>query len=141
MIFLYLFLFFGGFFILRDIKDIFHLNFIDKIEKAPSNEEDPSQVFNSINKDNLSFFKLTKLPIFPIGIIITSLSFSMIIFGTKFIPRDVLSSELILNYGYLFSLLAGSIIGFDWLRIFKLFYPINYAEIEQKIIELKNNSI
>jgi len=141
MIFLYFFLFFGGFFILRDIKDIFHLNFLKKTEKSPSNEEQHSDVFNSINQDNLSFFKVLKVPLFPIGIITTSLSFSMIIYGTKFIPREFLSSELILNYGYLFSLIAGSLIGFDWMRVFKLFYPIHYAEIEQKIIELKNRSI
>ena len=141
MIFLYFFLFFGGFFILRDIKDIVHLNFIKKIEKSPSNEGQPSRVFNSINRDNLSFFQVSKLPIFPIGIIMTSLSFSMIIYGTKFIPKEFLSSELTLNYGYLFSLLAGGIIGFDWLRIFKLFYPMYYAEIERKIVELKNHSI
>ena len=141
MLFIYFFLFFGGFFILRDIKDIIHLNFIKKIEKSPSNEEQHSRVFNSINQDNLYFFKVSRLLIFPIGIIITSLSFSMIIYGTKFIPREFFSSELILNFGYLFSLLAGGIIGFDWLRIFKLFYPMYYAEIEQKIIELKNHSI
>jgi len=141
MIFLYFFLFFGGFFIFRDIKDVIHLNFIEKIEKSTVKNEGPSSIFNSITQDNISFFKVSKLPIFPIGIIITSLSFSMIIYGTKFIPREILSSELILNCGYLFSLLAGSIIGFDWLRIFKLFYPLYYAEIEQKIIELKNHSI
>jgi hypothetical protein len=141
MIFIYFFLFFGGFFILRDIKDIVHLNFIKKIEKSQSNEEQHSDVFNSINQNNLSFFKVIKLPIFPIGIITTSLSFSMIIYGTKFIPRELLNSELILNYGYLFSFIAGSLIGFDWMRVFKLFYPIYYSEIEQKIIELKNRSI
>jgi hypothetical protein len=141
MIFIYFFLFFGGFFILRDIKDIVHLNFIKKIEKSQSNEEQHSDVFNSIKQDNLSFFKVIKLPIFPIGIITTSLSFSMIIYGTKFVPREFLSSELIVNYGYLFSLIAGSLIGFDWMRVFKLFYPKYYTEIEQKIIELKNRSI
>ncbi|MHA1472499.1 MAG: hypothetical protein ACTSQW_05315 [Promethearchaeota archaeon] len=141
MIFIYFFLFFGGFFILRDIKDVVHLNFIKKIEKSQSNEEQHSDVFNSIKQDNLSFFKVIKLPIFPIGIITTSLSFSMIIYGTKFVPREFLNSELILNYGYLFSFIAGSLIGFDWMRVFKLFYPIYYTEIEQKITELKNRSI
>ena len=58
---------------------------------------------------------------------------------TKFIPRELLSSELIVNYGYVFSLLAGSIIGFDWVRIFKWFYPKYYADIEQRIIELKKH--
>ena len=137
MILLYFVLFFGGFFIFRDIKDVIHLNFIKKMDKSHVNEEQHSRIFNSITQENLSFFKVSKIPIFPIGIFITSMSFSMVIYGTKFIPREVLSSELIVNYGYLFSLLAGSIIGFDWVRIFKWFYPKYYADIEQRIIELK----
>jgi len=137
MILLYFVLFFGGFFIFRDIKDIIHLNFIKKMEKSPVGEEQHSRIFTSITQDNLSFFKVSKLPIFQIGIFITSMSFSMVIYGTKFIPREVLSSELIVNYGYLFSLLAGSIIGVDWVRIFKWFYPLYYADIEQRIVELK----
>ena len=141
MIFLYFFLFFGGFFIFRDIKDVIHLNFIEKIEKSPVKDEGHSRIFNSITQDNLSFFKVSKLPIFPIGIFITSMSFSMVIYANKFIPRELLSSELVNNYGYLFSLLAGSIIGYDWLRIFKWFYPKHFADIEQRIIELKENSI
>jgi hypothetical protein len=141
MILLYFFLFFGGFFIFRDIKDVIHLNFLKKMEKSPVREEPHSNIFSSITQDNLSFFKVSKLPIFPIGIFITSMSFSMIIYGTKFIPRELLNSELILNYGYLFSLLAGSIIGFDWLRIFKWFYPKYYFEIEQRIVELKKHNI
>ena len=141
MILLYFVLFFGGFFIFRDIKDVIHLNFIKKMEKPHVKEEQHSRIFSSITQDNLSFFKVSMLPIFPIGIFITSMSFSMVIYGTKFIPRELLSSELIVNYGYLFSLLAGSIIGFDWVRIFKWFYPKYYGDIEQRIIELKKYGV
>ncbi len=141
MILLYFVLFFGGFFIFRDIKDIIHLNFIKKMDKSHVNEEQHSRIFNSITQENLSFFKVSTIPIFPIGIFITSMSFSMVIYTTKFIPRELLSSELIVNYGYVFSLLAGSIIGFDWVRIFKWFYPCYYSDIEQRIIELRKNSI
>ena len=141
MIFLYIFLYFGGFFILRDFKDVIHLNFVKKMEKSSSTEVTHSRIFSSITQDNLSFFKVSKIPIFPIGIIITSISFSMIIHGTKFIPRELLNSELILYYGYLLSLLAGSIIGFDWIRIFKWFYPKYYEDIKQRILEVKKKSI
>ena len=141
MIFLYFFLFFGGFFIFRDIKDVIHLNFIEKNEKSTVKDEGHSRIFNSITQDNVSFFKVSKLPFFPIGIFITSMSFSMVIYMNKFIPRELLSSDLIVNYGYLVSLLAGSIIGYDWVRIFKWFYPKHFADIEQRITELKKNSI
>ena len=140
MILLYFVLFFGGFFIFRDIKDVIRLNFIKKMDKSRVIKEKHSRIFSSITQDNISFFKVSKIPIFPIGIFITSISFSMVIYMTKFIPRELLSSELIVNYGYVFSLLAGSIIGFDWVRIFKWFYPKYYADIEQRIIELKKNS-
>ena len=141
MILLYFVLFFGGFFIFRDIKDVVHLNFVKKMDKTRVIEEEHSRIFNSITQDNISFFKVSKLPIFPIGIFLTSMSFSMVIYMTKFIPRELLSSELIVNYGYVFSLLSGSIIGFDWVRIFKWFYPKYYADIEQRIIELKKHGI
>lgn len=141
MILLYFVLFFGGFFIFRDIKDVIRLKFIKKMEKSPVNEDRNSYIFNSITQDNLSFFRVFKVPIFPIGIFITSMSFSMVIYGTKFIPRELLNPEQIVNYGYLFSLLAGIIIGFDWVRIFKWFYSKEYAGIEQRIIELKKHDI
>jgi hypothetical protein len=38
----------------------------------------------------------------------------------------------------LLSFLAGAIIGYDWVRVFKQFYPNQYEEIESKIIELPN---
>ena len=139
MILLYFVLFFGGFFIFRDIKDVIRLNLIKKMDKSRVKKEKHSRIFSSITQDNISFFKVSKLPIFPIGIFITSMSFSMVIYMTKFIPQELLSSELIVNYGYVFSLLAGSIIGLDWVRIFKWFYPKYYADIEQRIIELKKH--
>ena len=140
MILLYFVLFFGGFFIFRDIKDVIHLNFIKKMDKSHVKEEQHSRIFSSITKDNLSFFKVSKLPIFPIGIFITSMSFSMVIYGTKFIPRAILNSQSVINYGYLLSFLAGGVIGFDWVRIFKWFYPKNYVDIEQRILKAKEHN-
>ena len=141
MILLYFLLFFGGFFIFRDIKDVVRLKFIKKMEKSAVKEEQHSPIFSSITQANLSFFKVSKFPIFPIGIFITSMSFSMIIYGSKFIPREMLSSEFVINYGYLLSFLAGGIIGFDWIRIFKWFYPKNYVDIEQRILMAKKHGI
>ncbi|MHA1468292.1 MAG: hypothetical protein ACTSP6_09485 [Promethearchaeota archaeon] len=141
MILLYFVLFFGGFFIFRDIKDVIHLNFIKKMDTSLEKEEQPSRIFSSITIDNLSFFKVSKLPIFPIGIFMTSMSFSMVIYGTKFIPREMLNSESIINYGYLLSFIAGGIIGFDWIRIFKWFYPKIYVDIEQRILKANKHGI
>ncbi|MBY9017133.1 MAG: hypothetical protein KGD68_15700, partial [Candidatus Lokiarchaeota archaeon] len=141
MILLYFFLLFGGFFILRDFNDIIRFKFVKRVHMSPEKEKDNNSIFNSMTQDNLYFFRLSKLNIFPVGILLTGFSFNMVIYGTKFIPKEVLSSEVIINLGYLFGFLAGSLIGFDWLRVFKRFYPKQYKEIELKIIELQNTDI
>ena len=141
MIFLYFFLFFGGFFILRDFNDIIRFRFVKKIPTSQKKSKKNGSIFNSMTHDNISFFRLSKLYIFPLGALLTGFSFSMVIYGTKFIPKEVLSSEVIINLGYLFGFFAGSLIGFDWLRVFKRFYPKQYKEIELKIIELQNTDI
>jgi len=141
MIFLYFFLFFGGFFILRDFNDIIHFRFV---KKMPTSQEKPKQngsVFNSMTHENISFFRLSKLFLFPLGVLLTGFSFTMVIYGTKFIPKDVLSSRETINLGYLLSILAGSLIGYDWVRIFKQFYPNHYKELELKIMELQKSNI
>ena len=41
---------------------------------------------------------------------------------------------------YLIGFFAGALIGYDWVRVFKRFYPTQYEEIELKIIELQNSN-
>ncbi len=141
MIFLYFFLFFGGFFILRDFNDIIHLKFVKKIPPSQNIPKQDGVIFNSLNHDNTSFFRFSKLYIFPLGALLTGISFSMVIYSNKFIPRDVLSSSETINLGYLLSFLAGALIGYDWVRVFKRFFPNQYEEIELKIIELQKNDV
>ena len=137
MILLYFLLFFGGFFILRDFNDIIHLKFIKKIHPSQKKPAQNGSIYNSMTYENISFFKRSKLYLFPIGIILTGFSFSMVIFSTKFIPKDVLSSGETINLGYMLSFIAGALIGYDWVRVFKQFYPNQYEEIELKILELQ----
>ncbi|MFX0048931.1 MAG: hypothetical protein ACFE8G_12300 [Candidatus Hermodarchaeota archaeon] len=139
MILLYFFLFFGGFFILRDFNDLIRLRFIKKIPISQKKPKQNASIFNSINHENISFFRKSKLFIFPIGVLLTAISFSMVIYSTKFIHKDALTSKEAINLGYLLSIFAGAIIGYDWVRVFKQFYPIQYEEIEFKIINLLNS--
>lgn len=141
MILLYFFLFFGGFFILRDFNDIIHLKFVKKISPAKNIPKQDGIIFSSLNHDNISFFKFSKLYIFPLGAFLTGISFTMVIYSNKFIPRDVLSSRETINLGYLLSFIAGALIGYDWVRVFKRFFPNQYEEIELKIIELQKNDV
>jgi len=63
----------------------------------------------------------------------------MMIYASKFIPKDVLSSYETNNLSYLLGFLAGALIGYDWVRLFKRFYPKLYEEIALKIIELQQS--
>ncbi len=140
MIFLYFFIYFGGFFAFRDFHDLIRLKFLEKVNKPTERQDATSSAFNSITKDDLHFFRLPKLNIFPIGLLITSISFLMVIHGNDFLPKEFLTHEFIINLGYFLGFWAGVIIGIDWLRIFKRFYPSHYRELEQKIIELTNST-
>ncbi|MFW9894626.1 MAG: hypothetical protein ACFFD7_02365 [Candidatus Thorarchaeota archaeon] len=138
MIFLYAFLYFGSFFAFRDYHDLIRLRFLEKVNKPVKNESSTVSAFNSITTNDLHFFKHPKLCLFPFGLLLTSLTFLMVIYGNDFIPKEYLTHEFIVNSGYLLSIVAGGIIGIDWLRIFKIFYPSHYQELELKIKEISS---
>jgi len=139
MIFLYSFIYFGSFFAFRDFHDLIRLRLLEKVNKPVEKSEITNSVFNSITKDDLHFFRRTKLNIFPFGLLLTCISFLMVIYGNDFIPKEYLTHELIVNLGYILSFFAGGIIGIDWLRIFRIFYPSHYKELERKISEIGNS--
>ena len=138
MIFLYSFIYFGSFFAFRDFHDLFRLKFLEKVNKPIEKQISTNSAFNSITKNDLHFFKHPKLILFPFGLLLTSLSFLMVIYGNNFIPKEYLTHEFIVNLGYLLSFFAGGLIGIDWLRIFKRFYPSHYKELERKINEISS---
>ena len=138
MIFLYFFIFFGSFFAFRDFRDLIRLKFLEIVNKPIEKQESTNFAFNSITKDDLPFFRSPKLYIFPFGLLLTSLSFLMVIYGNEFIPKEFLTHEFIVNLGYLLSFIAGGLIGIDWLRIFKIFYPSHYNDLERKLNEISS---
>lgn len=136
MIFLYSFIYFASFFAFRDFHDLFKLKFLERVNKPIEKRISKNSAFNSITMNDLHFFKQPKLILFPFGLLLTSLSFLMVIYGNEFIPKEYLTHEFIVNLGYLLSFFAGGLIGIDWLRIFKIFYPSHYKELERKINEI-----
>jgi hypothetical protein len=136
MIFLYSFIYFASFFAFRDFHDLFKLKFLERVNKPIEKRISKNSAFNSITMNDLHFFKQSKLILFPFGLLLTSLSFLMVIYGNEFIPKEYLTHEFIVNLGYLLSFFAGGLIGIDWLRIFKIFYPSHYKELERKINEI-----
>jgi hypothetical protein len=140
-IFSFIFIYLGSFFFFRDWRDIVHLRFIE-VKTKTETILNPTQtsVFNNITKENLNFFKIVKVVIYPIGIIITIFSVNMVIYGTDFLPYQIfnIANETVIQIGYLFCFIGGGLVGIDWYRIFKKFYPEIYKIIENQIIQLKN---
>ena len=140
MIFLYFFLFFAGFFIFRDLHDVIRLKFVEKVEDSPIEQIQSSVIFSSLTVKDLHFYRIYKLSFFPVGILLMGFSFNMVTGGIEFLPKEYLSNEFTVHLGYFFCFMAGGIIGIDWYRIFKRFYPTLYSEIEQRIVEIKKSN-
>ena len=141
-IFSFVFLYLGSFFIFRDWNDVIRFKFIEKKKISRGNNKiNQSVVFNQITLDDLHFFEFPKIITYPIGMLLTIFSLSAIIYGTDFLPEKIfnLENEFIIQLGYLLSFIAGGLLGRDWFRIFRRFYPELYKEIENIISNLKNN--
>lgn len=137
----FVFLYLGSFFSFRDWRDIVQLKFIEIKSKTENKvQEAQNLVFNHITEKELHFFKIPKLMIYPLGMVLTIFSVNMIIYGIDFLPYYIfnIADESVIQLGYLFCFIAGGLIGIDWLRILKMFYPKVYEEIEKEIIQLKN---
>jgi hypothetical protein len=142
-IFMFAFLFFGNFLIIRDWKDVFHLRFIEKKEKreiSTQNQEGTS-LFLLIKKEDVEFFTIKKIILYPLGIIMMSLSINAIVFGSNFLPKEIfnLEHQEVMLLGFVLSFISGGIIGRDWCRVFRRFYPEFYTELELVLNKLKNS--
>ena len=75
--------------------------------------------------------------------LLTILSVNMVIYGIDFLPYQIfnIDDELVIQLGYLLCFIAGGLIGIDWYRIFKIFYPQDYEIIEKEIVNLKQQSL
>ncbi len=133
VVFAFLLIFFGSFLILRDWRDVMKFKFIEKVKDTDNGDTGyhENNIFNQISKEDLKFFKKVKVLLYPIGMFLTSFSFNMIAYGTYFLPEEIfrLNYENIVLSGYILSFIAGGLIGLDWFRIFKHFYPDDYEQI------------
>lgn len=138
----FIFLYLGSFFFFRDWRDIIHLKFIEIKSKSENNlQEAQTSVFNQITKEDLNFFNIPKLMIYPLGMLLTIFSVNMVIYGTDFLPYQIfnITDESVIQLGYFICVIAGGLIGIDWYRIFKIFYPEFYETIEKEITRIKHN--
>ncbi len=137
MILLFLFLFSGGFLILRDRRDIVRLKFIEKRKDQSGNKI--SSIFNQISQDSVHFFKSPRGLYYPFGILLNCFAVNMFIHGTDFLPKEFfnLSHETIIFIGFILCFVAGGMIGLDWYRLFAKIYPKLYQELEQILDDLR----
>lgn len=139
---IFAFLYLGSFFIFRDWDDLIHFKFIEKAKESKEMNEfkDDESVFVQLTKEDLHFLEFPRLILYPIGIFLTIVSINAVVHGFGFFPTYFffLDYQTILLVGYICCFLAGGLIGKDWFRIFKRFYPELYGQIESVIKKLKS---
>ncbi|MHA1750296.1 MAG: hypothetical protein ACTSYF_16825, partial [Promethearchaeota archaeon] len=140
-LFLFYFLFFGGFLLFRDWNDFLQGKFI---EKHTENEEDysikyKSAIFNELGGEDLHFFVFPKHKMFPFAIALTSIALSTVVYRLKLFPYEIfyLTPDFLLIVGFLCGFISGGMLGKDWFRLFKKFYPELYQEIEDILNKLE----
>ncbi|MBN1216838.1 MAG: hypothetical protein JXA99_15535 [Candidatus Lokiarchaeota archaeon] len=139
VIFAFLLIYFGSFFLFRDWYDVKKLKFIEKIESLEKNVDkspfQPKAIFHTIKKEDLQFFKHPNHILYSFGILLTSISLNMVTYGSLFLSEQLfhLNEENIALIGYFFVFLGGALIGIDWFRVIKRFYPKDYIDIKNQI--------
>jgi len=136
LLFLFLFLISGSFLVFRDWHDVikFKLIEVDNTVDVISNQNDCSNGLNQMNGKIFQFFKTPKLVYYPLGLIVHNFAVSAIAYGMSFLPWKIfhLEYDSIVMLGLLFGFIAGGMIGKDWLRFCKKFYPDLYQKIVSK---------
>ena len=142
-IFLFIFLYLGGFLFFRDWHDVLKFKFIEKIKDSKEiSQTDKPSAFIRITQKDLHFYEFPKLIYYPFGILLTIFALNALVYGTYFLPMEIfyLETESIIRLGYLICFIAGGMIGRDWLRLFRKVYPNLYEEIKIIINKLKKEN-
>lgn len=122
---------FGGFLIGRDWNDVVSLKFLalNSTENANGNENE------SISDEKNKFYTEKPLNTYLIGIILTSTGFCFIIFTTDIFPYNIfhIKAEVIRIFGWFILITGAMLIGFDWIRLLRRFFPDEYEKLNQKL--------
>ncbi len=139
MIPLIIFLFSGSFLVFRDRRDLLRLKFIEKNKSELENRN--SLIFNPITTDSIAFFKSPRIPLYPLGILLSSFSINMFIHGNLFLSNEIISltHETIVFLGFVLCFIAAGLIGIDWFRFFGKVYPDLYQDVVQILNDFKIN--
>lgn len=145
-IFLFLFLYFGSFLISRDWKDIRDLKLIESTKEAKMSPQQHKnhETFNKISHTDVHFFHSPLKTIYPLGIYLTTFSMCAMVYGTDFLPQELFFMEreiVVIFVGLIGAIVAGAIIGKDWLRLFRRFFPELYKDLEVILSEFKHKNL
>ena len=137
-LFLFAFLLFGSFLIIRDRWDVIHLKLIENKEEKERDKD--ISIFNLIQKEDIPFFEIQRVILYPIGVFLTSISINAIVFGSNFLPIEIfnLDFQSVVFLGYFLVFISGGLLGRDWVRIFRRFCPEQYAELKKVLDKLKS---
>jgi len=136
-IFIFLFIYCGSFLIFRDIDDVLHLKLLEKKEDREKKNASDS-IFSTLTEEDRHFFEVPKLMVFPFGVILTSFTIDILVYGTGFLAID---PSAVIIVGYICCFISGGLIGIDWLRLFRFFYPDIYKEITDALDNIKLDNL
>ncbi|MCK4238688.1 MAG: hypothetical protein KAX33_06170, partial [Candidatus Lokiarchaeota archaeon] len=131
IILLTLLLYFGSFLVGRDWKDVINFKFLslnsDKNASIDDNE--------TINDKKNMFYTKKSLNTYFLGIILSSMGIFFIFFPVDIFPYSIfhIKAEVIRIFGWFILITGAMLIGFDWIRLLRRFFPDEYEKLNQKL--------
>ena len=131
IILLTLLLYFGSFLVGRDWKDVINFKFLslnsDKNTSIDDNE--------TINDKKNMFYTEKPLNTYFLGIILSSMGIFFIFFPVDIFPYHIfhIKAEVIRIFGWFILITGAMLIGFDWIRLLRRFFPDEYEKLNQKL--------
>lgn len=131
IILLTLLLYFGSFLVGRDWKDVINFKFLslnsDKNASIDDNE--------TINDKKNMFYTEKPLNTYILGIILSSMGIFFIFFPVNIFPYNIfhIKAEVIRIFGWFILITGAMLIGFDWIRLLRRFFPDEYEKLNQKL--------
>jgi len=130
IILLTLLLYFGSFLVGRDWKDVISFKFLSLNSYKNVSIDDNE----SIKKKN-KFYTKKPLNTYFLGIILSSMGIFFIFFPVDIFPYHIfyIKAEVIRIFGWFILITGAMLIGFDWIRLLRRFFPDEYEKLNQKL--------
>lgn len=123
--FITLFPFFGGFLIGRDWYDFKSFQFFTPVSE--NKEKRDSEPYDE------EFYSEKPINTRLLGVILSSFGILFVVFSTDFLPYSIflIKPETLRVIGWLIFTIGAIIIGYDWIRLLKKYFPEEYKKLNQ----------